>query len=169
MIDFLVIGGGIAGLSAAARLSELGSLCLLEREAALGYHASGRSAAMFEETYGKPSTVALNRASRDWHLQIGGAADTPRGLMLLGSADNEDAFAHDLREMEMHRLTPGEARAMVPILDLSHITQIGYHTAAYDIDTDRLLQLFARSMKANRGDIHLGHPVTEIRIEGGLW
>ena len=59
MTDFLVIGGGIAGLSAGARLSALGNVTVLEREPALGYHASGRSAALYEETYGLPSTVAL--------------------------------------------------------------------------------------------------------------
>jgi len=34
--DFIVIGGGIAGISAAARLSELGRVVVLERESALG-------------------------------------------------------------------------------------------------------------------------------------
>ena len=47
MIDFLVIGGGIAGTSVGALLSHLGHVQLLEEETALGYHASGRSAAMF--------------------------------------------------------------------------------------------------------------------------
>ena len=37
MIDFLVIGGGIAGVSAAARLSDLGHVVLLEAEDALAY------------------------------------------------------------------------------------------------------------------------------------
>ena len=46
--DFLIIGGGIAGVSAAARLSELGSVIVLEAEEALAHHASGRSAALFE-------------------------------------------------------------------------------------------------------------------------
>jgi len=47
MIDFLVIGCGIAGLSAGARLSQHGTVVVLEAEDALGYHASGRSAALF--------------------------------------------------------------------------------------------------------------------------
>ena len=35
MTDFLIIGGGIAGISAAARLSELGSVIVLEAESDL--------------------------------------------------------------------------------------------------------------------------------------
>ena len=70
--DFLIIGGGIAGTSAAARLSELGRVVLLEMEEALGYHASGRSAAMFEENYGPPAVVALNKASAEYHAKANG-------------------------------------------------------------------------------------------------
>jgi D-arginine dehydrogenase len=50
--DFLVIGAGIAGASAAAELASCGKTILLEREAHAGYHATGRSAAIFLETYG---------------------------------------------------------------------------------------------------------------------
>ena len=79
MIDFLVIGGGIAGTSVGARLSALGRVVLLEQESALAYHASGRSAAMFEESYGLPSTIALNEASRDYHFNANGGVTRPRG------------------------------------------------------------------------------------------
>ena len=47
MTGIVIIGGGIAGLSAAARLAPLGPVTLLEGEAQLGFHASGRSAASF--------------------------------------------------------------------------------------------------------------------------
>ena len=50
MSDILVIGGGIAGLSAAARLAPHAQVTVLEAEDALGYHASGRSAALFEQS-----------------------------------------------------------------------------------------------------------------------
>jgi len=49
MDDFIIICGGIAGISAAARLSDHGSCRVLEREAHLAYHSSGRSAALYEE------------------------------------------------------------------------------------------------------------------------
>ena len=45
--DFLIIGGGIAGISLGGRLAPNGSVCVLETEDSIGYHASGRSAAMF--------------------------------------------------------------------------------------------------------------------------
>ncbi|MEM8825037.1 MAG: FAD-dependent oxidoreductase, partial [Pseudomonadota bacterium] len=75
--DFLVIGGGIAGLSAGAALAELGSVVVIEAETNLGHHASGRSAALFEESYGLPPVVALNRASRSDHQAAGHLS--PRG------------------------------------------------------------------------------------------
>ena len=71
MEDFIIIGGGIAGISAAARLSGHGSCRVLEREAHLAYHSSGRSAALYEENYGSPSTIALAKAGR---ARLGGCA-----------------------------------------------------------------------------------------------
>ena len=44
-VDYLVIGAGIAGLSAAARLARHGETLVCEAEDAPGVHSSGRSAA----------------------------------------------------------------------------------------------------------------------------
>ena len=57
--DFLIIGGGIAGISAAARLSALGSVVVLEAEDHLAHHASGRSAALYEPHCGAAPVVGL--------------------------------------------------------------------------------------------------------------
>ena len=167
MIDFLIIGGGIAGVSAAARLSELGTVTLLEAEDALAYHASGRSAALFEENYGKPSTVALNAASHDFHV----AADvlSPRGLMLIGSADNADAFAADQTRMKLNPLTMAEALAMVPILNPDVTDRAAYPAEAWDIDTDKLVQTFARTARANGGQIVTRAQVTGITRTAAGW
>ena len=120
MTDFLIIGGGVGGTSAGAALSKLGTVTLLEAESALSYHASGRSAALFEESYGQPSTVALNAASRAYHV----ANDllTPRGIMAVGTADTTDAFHTDQTKMTLETLSLPEAKAIVPILNTDVIT-----------------------------------------------
>src|SRR5437868_15013273 len=62
--DYLVIGGGIAGASVAHWLAPHGRVVVLERESQPGYHSTGRSAALFMESYGTPQVRALTMASR---------------------------------------------------------------------------------------------------------
>ncbi|GAB5432329.1 MAG: hypothetical protein EpisKO_16990 [Epibacterium sp.] len=100
MIDTLIIGGGVAGLGAAAHLSPSHQVVVLEREEVLGYHASGRSAAMFEQDYGPPAIKALSRASRAFFEAPGEGRETylsPRGLMLVARADHAQHLMQILR------------------------------------------------------------------------
>ena len=62
--DFLIVGAGIAGASAAYWLARHGRVIVLEGEEQPGYHSTGRSAALFAESYGTPLVRALTRASR---------------------------------------------------------------------------------------------------------
>ncbi len=166
MIDFLVIGGGIAGLSTGARLSEHGSVTVLEAEDALGYHASGRSAALFEENYGPPSVVALNRAGAQFLRSENGGYLTPRGLMLLGAADQAEQFRADARALNMQDITVEQACTRVPIIDPNAAAFAAISGAAFDIDTDRLLQDFARTIRANKGSVLTRRKVTGIHKAG---
>ncbi len=167
MHDFLIIGGGIAGVSAAARLAALGSVMLLEAEDHLAYHASGRSAALFEESYGKPATVALNRASRAHHLAAG--VLSPRGMMVVAKAADRAAFDTDRLAMGLAAITPAEARAMVPALDPTAVALAAWSDTAQDIDTDKLIQGFARAARDRGTTIRTGARVTDITRERGGW
>lgn len=169
MTDILVIGGGIAGLSAAARLAPHAAVTLLETEPALGYHTSGRSAALYEETYGLPSTVALNRASKSFFLNDNPHLVTPRGLLVVAGPDAADAFAADVAAMEMTPLTMAEARDILPILNPATVTWAAFHAAAWDIDTDALLQSHARTIRAAGGKVLTGQQVTAIHRQAGAW
>lgn len=151
--DFLVIGGGIAGASAAARLSELGHVVLLEMEEALGYHASGRSAAMFEENYGSPAVVALNKASADYHHNANGGYLTPRGFMLIAGPSQTEQYNKDLKDLDLHPIDIEQAFERVPILNPKTVTQAALHEAAQDLDTDRMIQDFAKVLRANGGTV----------------
>ncbi len=166
MIDFLIIGGGIAGVSAAARIAPLGSVTLLEAEDALSYHASGRSSATFEPNYGAGPTLALNSASCGYHLQaeVLGA----RGLLMIGTAETADDFTVDQEQFGLNPITVAEARDMIPILKDGVIDRAAYHTDAFDIDTDKLLQSFARTARENGAQITTNAKVTAItRIKTG--
>ncbi|CUJ83937.1 Hydrogen cyanide synthase subunit HcnC precursor [Ruegeria denitrificans] len=163
MIDFLVIGGGIAGLSAGARLSYHGQVTVLEAEDALGYHASGRSAALFEESYGPPSVVALNRASAAFMRGENGGYLTPRDLMLVGHKDQSEIFEHDAVELSMQVIPTAQALDRVPILNPDTLGFAAISSGAFDIDTDRLLQDFVRTIRGNGGEVLTKAKVTAIR------
>ncbi len=169
MTDIIVIGGGIAGISAAARLSADAQVTLIEAEKALGYHASGRSAALIEQNYGAPSVQALNRASVGYLNDANGGYLTQRGLMIVADIHEEAALDANLKTMGLSRISKAEAMAMVPVLDPEKVAFAGYHADAHDIDTDRLMQDFAKTLRSNGGTIRTGHPVTAISHGPSGW
>jgi Glycine/D-amino acid oxidases (deaminating) len=61
--DVLIVGGGMAGYSIAAGIADHARVLLIEQEDQPGYHASGRSVAFWEETYGGPGVQPLTSAS----------------------------------------------------------------------------------------------------------
>lgn len=166
MTDILVIGGGIAGVSVAARLAPHADVTLLEAETALGYHASGRSAALFEENYGKPPVKALNRASRAYHDS--GGYLSPRGFLILCETGEDAAFEADMAELACHEITLEEARAHVPILN-AKVRRAAYHADALDIDTDRMFQGFASDLRTAGGQIETRARVTSITRQDQGW
>lgn len=164
MDDFLIIGGGIAGLTAGAHLAAHGTVTLLEAEDVLGYHASSRSAAIFIPTYGAPSVKALSLASaRDLHDT---GLTRPRGVMAVGRAGEEEKLAHVAADLSLSPIPVADALSFVPILDPTVITCAAHREEAWDIDTDALLQLYAKRVRAN-GRVVTRAPVTAIRRGDG--
>jgi len=166
--DFLIIGGGIAGISAAAHLAPLGSTCVLEAESALGYHATGRSAAMYLRDYGNDVVRVLNYASEDHHRTANGGVLSPRGLLSLARAQDEDAFGTDLGDLGMSEISLDDAVKMFPILNLETTTRAAYLAQAPDIDTDRLLQNYLKLARGHGGKIVCNARVSAIQKDG-IW
>lgn len=159
--DILIIGGGIAGISAAAALSPLGSVLVLEAESHLAHHASGRSAALYEPRYGAAPVVELSLASGA-HFHSDPRLLTPRGLLILARADQAAAFADDIATMRLDRISIPEAQALLPILNPATTAHAAWADHAWDIDTDLLLQSFARQARDNGAEISTGQRVTQI-------
>ena len=165
--DFIIIGGGIAGVSAAARLAELGSVVLVEAEDTLAHHASGRSAALYEPHYGAAPVVGLSLASREYFFAQKDVL-SPRGLLTVAQGFEMEALRADADAMNLTLITGEQACAMVPILNPQVVMGGATADHAWDIDTDLLLQGFARLARGNGARIITKARVTGItRITGG--
>lgn len=62
--EVIIVGGGIAGASLGAEIADGRRTLILEAEDQCGYHATGRSAAFYLESYGGPEVAKLTLASR---------------------------------------------------------------------------------------------------------
>ena len=166
--DFLIIGGGIAGVSAAARLSALGSVIVLEGEDNLAHHASGRSAALYEPHYGAAPVVALSLASGDYFRAQPNLL-SPRGMLIVAKGDEVAGLARDAEAMAMGLISAEEAQAKVPILNLDVVKAAAYAEHAWDIDTDLLIQGFVRQARGNGARIITKARVTAVAKVAGGW
>ena len=68
-LDVLIVGGGIAGASLGAKVARVRRTAIIEAESHCGYHATGRSAAFWLESYGGPHVAALSAASHDFLMR----------------------------------------------------------------------------------------------------
>lgn len=179
--DFIVIGGGIAGVSAAAQLAAHGRVVLLEAEAAIGYHSSGRSAAFYHFGLGNPLVRALTAWSRPFFEdQPEGFSDVPLShpvpaLFIATEAMRGDLDAlHDAMRVytdSVERIDLAAMRDLCPVLKLEGddpvVAGVVDH-AGRGLDADALLQGFARAARA-QGSVLTGQRVTSISHTGGDW
>ena len=169
MFDALVIGGGIAGVSIAARLSKKSKVALLEAEKDLSYHASSRSAATFIENYGNDIVRSLNTASKDYLKSNNGGVLTLRGMMLLGKKGQYSDFLKDTKSFGLKEISKEEAVSKFDILDSSIVENVSYRRDVFDLDTDLFLQNFLKEYKENKGSVFTNSKVDKIRHDGKKW
>ena len=132
--DIIVIGGGIAGISAASRLARRAKVVVLEAEPHLAYHSTGRSAAIFIRNYGNATLRALNAVAYP-ELQgafIGENVLSPRGELLLVREEDEAALAAYLEGADgVEILSPQEALEIVPALRPGAFVEVAKHYYDY--------------------------------------
>jgi len=175
--DFLIIGGGIAGLSAAARLARHGRVLVLEAEEALGYHSSGRSVSFSHYGIGNEAVRALTAHSRSFfEAQPEGFCETPvsRTFPSLYFATEESLGELAALDAEMAAFTdairpvgPAEMAALCPVL--SAPVRGLLDPTGLKLEADALLQSFARQMRAAGGEIRTGQRIESIERRGAAW
>lgn len=177
MVDVVVVGGGIAGASVAWALVERGaSVILLEQEAQPGHHATGRSAALLNETVGHPVVGALARASRPFLADPPpGFVDHPllaaRGLLWIGQdPDVLDALVDEVARGAAHRIDAADVTRLVPELRPGWAVAGGVHEpAAQSVDVAALLQAYVRGMRRGGGEVLTAHEAMQLMPAAGGW
>lgn len=178
--DILVIGGGIAGLSAAAALSRQAEVIVLEGEDQVGFHASGRSATMLHYALGDSLVRSLTLASRAFFEQPPeGFSDVPLAasvpVMVHAAEDETDALAELASALapfaDLEPLDPDGMRALCPVLRVGEGGAVAglLDRSAIRLDSHALLQGFARQIRGAGGRIVSGARVGRIRHSGQRW
>lgn len=175
--DILVIGGGIAGLSAAAELSRHAKVAVLEAEEQIGFHSSGRSATMLHYALGDRLVRALTLASRSFfddppehfiNIPIG------RRMPVLVHARDDEREALDALEAELSlfasldRLDAAAVHLLCPLLRDDATAGIA-DMNGIRLDPHALLQGNLAQLRSNGGELHAGARIGSIDHSHGLW
>lgn len=168
MTDILIIGAGIAGASLAAEAAPYAKVTLLEAEDVAGYHATGRSAAFWSETYGGPAIQPLTTASHET-LEDGGFLQPLGGLQIGREGDRPllDAFLakFDGSGVVLESVDP---REIVPGLRSDWVLGVREPSCAY-IDVAGLHAACLATAKRAGAELVVRAPVRSARRENGRW
>jgi len=178
--DAAVVGGGIAGVSAAYELARAGaSVIVLEREADLAHHTTGRSAAQYLENYGEEAVRRLTLASRPFfEAPPAGFADAPllapRPMLEVGGPDRRDAVADLARRgaamvPSIRLVDRAEIAVLCPVLRPAAAAWGAYEPEALDLDVMALHQGYVRGLRAAGGEIARSAEVGSITPDGAAW
>jgi D-arginine dehydrogenase len=175
--DVLIIGGGIAGLSAAAAIAPDARVLVLEGEEQIGFHSSGRSATMLHYALGDALIRALTLASRPFFdSPPDGFSDVPLGrrMAVLIHAREEEREALDSLDADIARFARLERLDAAGVHELCPLLRpdARYGIADQDgirLDPHAMLQGFARQLRGRRGELRTGERVSGIERRGGEW
>jgi D-arginine dehydrogenase len=175
--DILIIGGGIAGLSAAAALSKHARITVLEAEEQIGYHSSGRSATMLHYALGDRLVRALTLASRPFFDDPPASfGDVPLGrrmpVLIHGREDERPALDELQAELSrfaaLERLDAAGVHALCPLLREDATHGIADRNGIR-LDPHALLQGNLRELRRRGGELHTGQRVAAITRAEGAW
>lgn len=175
--DFLVIGGGIAGASAAYELQARGRTLLLEREALPGQHTTGRSAAFLVESYGTRIVQWLTRAGRGF-LEAPPEGFAPFPILKpcpslwIAREDQVERLASQTRDaveagVSLREVSAEELQLLCPLLREGYAAAAVIEPGGQSIDVAGLLDGYLRGFRARGGEIVTRAEVTGLVRSGG--
>jgi D-arginine dehydrogenase len=167
----------MAGASIAAHLAEFAQVRLLEMESQPGYHSTGRSAALFSETYGNAAIRALTRASRSFfYAPAKGFTSVPlvkpRSVLFAardGQGESLHAFLTSQDSERLEAKSVAEALELCPVLRKEGLIGAALDRHSADIEVHELQQGYLRMLRSRGGVVNTSAEVTQLEREAGSW
>ena len=167
--DVIIVGGGIAGASLGAEIADQRRTLIIEAESHCGYHATGRSAAFWLESYGGPDVARLSTASRtfldrppaefsehgflrtrgDLHITRDDLPELPAGIE-----------ARIVEREELERMIPGIRPAWRRAL---------FEPGCADIDVAALHAAYLRQFRRRGGEVVTDSQLRSASRTDGRW
>ncbi|MGH3998198.1 MAG: NAD(P)/FAD-dependent oxidoreductase, partial [Pseudonocardiaceae bacterium] len=178
--DVVVIGGGIAGVSIGYELAAHRRVTVVETEASLAIHSTGRSAAMYVPGHGTPLVRALISA-RGPRVAVlptergGPSLRCPRPVIW---AAFDDVGEHALRVALTERAGELDAPVRLPVDEVvarcrmlrpERLRCAAIIETACDVDAMALHQAYVRGLRARGGTVLVSAPVTRLTASSAGW
>lgn len=169
--DIVIIGAGMAGASLAAEVSGSASVLIIEAEAMPGYHATGRSASFWHESYGGPGVLPLTSASGPWLQEWGFLG--PRGAVTIGRGQDAEVLANfeqgfAARGFSFRHLGGVDLDVMIAGLRPEWDHGLGEPDCA-DIDVAALHSFYLKQAKAAGAVLQCNAAVLSLNHAGNTW
>jgi D-arginine dehydrogenase len=172
--DVVVVGGGMAGASIGAAVAQYTSVAVLEQEHDVGMHSTGRSAAVYLQSYGPAGVRSLTKASErplSAIDEISGAPYlSPRPMVMIAEPGRECALQTEL-EVNDALSTFGieDALRLAPMLRPERVGAAAIDDSSADIDVESLLRRYLRQLRALGGELRRDSALTSARWSNGSW
>lgn len=176
--DVVVIGGGIAGVSAAYELAADRTVCLLEQESTLSLHSTGRSAATFVLALGAAPVRTLTRASAPLMHNppdiFAGPLLSTHGTLFFAREEQRAAAEHFLDDAkastpEVELVASDEVPGICPILRTDQVAVTLWDPTAADVDVATLHAGYVRGFRARGGVVERSWPVAALSRQQLTW
>ncbi len=176
--DFIVIGAGMAGASVACELAAHGRVLVLEREDMPARHSTGRSSALFDESYGKAPVRRLTIASRPFlENPPAGFCEapllSPRPMLVIGTAEQQAAlqrFHDDNQPMLGNLQWLGRAELLARVPRLRPVVEKAVLSpGCMDLDVAAQHQGYLKLLKQRGGELLLQAEPEIMQRQAGLW
>lgn len=177
-IDVLIVGAGIAGASLAAALAPHRRVLMIEAEDMPGYHATGRSAAFWQESYGGVGVQPLTAASFDVLAHPDPDFSDrpfllPRTALMIGRRDEAAAIDDFVAEfgaqgVEVTRLSSAELAGRIDGLR-PEWREGAFEPSCRDIDVGGLHAAYLRAAKRAGAQLAVRTPLMNARRSAGGW